>query len=295
MPCGTAHITGHGKGMPTASLLPLPALLTQLDKPAVTATSSRRVTTRDPSMGATSPCCGHHIATPRDPTACHVPRHDPMWLPPHPATLAWPLRLVMEKFGSDPWSEPEPDRSGLQFGVRVWVLTWTGPTVLVRVRHIPEPLRTGSERVRTWTRSFWKWKDGSKYIFKMFYIVKRRRSLNRKNAMSVMPESCVACEVYYCWSIDYHLSTCRLSRTTSQNTPPHLCHLTVQFPQHCHCKSARCPLGSSNVPQQQVLLELALNMSSPIVPSIPTLAHFYFQSTPFWASKHISSRCISRF
>jgi hypothetical protein len=55
--------------------------------------------------------------------------------------------LVMEKFGSEPRSEPEPNRTERYFRVRVQVLTRTGPSVPFRVRVIPEPFRMRSERV----------------------------------------------------------------------------------------------------------------------------------------------------
>jgi hypothetical protein len=57
------------------------------------------------------------------------------------------LIIVMEKFGSEPRSEPEPNRTERYFRVRVQVLTRTGPSVPFRVRVIPEPFRMRSERV----------------------------------------------------------------------------------------------------------------------------------------------------
>ena len=48
--------------------------------------------------------------------------------------------LVMAKFGSEPRSEPEPDRTGLQFGVRVRVMAWTGPQWGSRFGKSPNPV-----------------------------------------------------------------------------------------------------------------------------------------------------------
>jgi hypothetical protein len=50
----------------------------------------------------------------------------------------------MAKFGSELRSEPEPDRTGPYFGVRVRVLTQTGPAVPV----------TGSANFRTLLNGF---------------------------------------------------------------------------------------------------------------------------------------------
>jgi hypothetical protein len=54
------------------------------------------------------------------------------------------FKLVMAKFGSELRSEPEPDRTGPYFGVRVRVLTQTGPAVPV----------TGSANFRTLLNGF---------------------------------------------------------------------------------------------------------------------------------------------
>jgi hypothetical protein len=55
----------------------------------------------------------------------------------------------MGRFGSEPQSEPEPDRTEPEIWVRVWDSTRTGPSVPFAVWQTPEPLRTGSEWVRT--------------------------------------------------------------------------------------------------------------------------------------------------
>jgi hypothetical protein len=60
----------------------------------------------------------------------------------------------MGRFSSEPWFEPEPNRTERFFRVQVWMLTRTGPSVQFRVREFPEPFRTRSEPVRTANRWF---------------------------------------------------------------------------------------------------------------------------------------------
>ena len=59
--------------------------------------------------------------------------------------------IVMGKFGSEPWSEPELDRTGPYFRFRFGLWSRTGPTVLFEVQQVPSPCWTHSNGVRTRT------------------------------------------------------------------------------------------------------------------------------------------------
>ena len=49
------------------------------------------------------------------------------------------MGVVMGKFGSEPWSEPELDRTGPYFRFRFGLWSRTGPTVPFEVQQVPSP------------------------------------------------------------------------------------------------------------------------------------------------------------
>ena len=59
---------------------------------------------------------------------------DPLY-PPRPLCVS----IVMGKFGSEPWSEPELDQTGPYFRFRFGLWSRTGPTVPFKVQQVPSP------------------------------------------------------------------------------------------------------------------------------------------------------------